>query len=543
MILQAIRDKYPTLEHLRIRSIVATQYTHTVDCVISCFNLASIDYNTRKDIVSIVYSHAPKGYRMNCSFEDDKFTANAFAKYMQETINSTFGIMGGVALEDIVVTASGARSFDVLLHINTMQQNIYDECQFDKKFAEILSAYTCYTCNVQLVIRQVQQSNIDKIIANQNKLEQLSISRIVNAPSRHLAIDVASVCFKSKVTSMPRYIFDVRSAGKVTICGKVSGFSSKVSSKNDKLTIIKFKLTDPSGQMDVVLFSKHKEEDDAVLRKTQDIDADKAEAIAKRNKAYNDRTKTKLLHLCEGVTIVVEGRAVVNEFSNSIEMLADKVQTCKIREHQQDSYHATPTDKYTVIQPVIMNNASEQQSLFGNSRYIPDMLRGDTVVFELTTTGDNVFKDMILAIGCVKISNGVVVSRLSTLLNPDTKLSPQLEQQLQLTTAQLLYYPTLSEIIPDIYKFCYGAKLIGSDINHHIAMLQYYADSRQYLFANTKSFYLEFVNNMLVAEDINVSFPVAKELYKYCKVEPKPHATACDSALLFGKCLVSLVTR
>ncbi len=542
MILQAIRDKYPALDNLRIRSIVATQHTHTVDCVISCYNLASINYQTRKDIVSIVYGQTPKGYRMNCTFEDDNFTSTTFARFVCDTIASQFGIMGNVALGDISVAVSGDRCFAVTLSINTMQKSIYDQCQFATKFAEILSRYSCYSCSFSLAVSQVSRDSIDKIIANQDKLEQLSISRIVNAPSRHIAVDLASICYRGKVVSAPRYIFDIHNpAKKVTVCGVISGFTSKINPKNDKMTIIKFKLTDKSSSISVVLFSKQKEEDELVLRTTQDLDADKAIETAKRNKAYNDRVKTRLLHLSDGVTIAVEGKAVLNDFSNSIEIIADRVQTCRVREHQQDSYHDKAPENYKVIKPVIMDNTSEQQSLFGSGRYIADMLRTDIVVLELTTTGDNVFTDHILSVGCVKVSNGVVVARLSTMINPDVKFSPQLEKQLGVTSAELIYFPTLSEIIPDLYKFTEGCMVLGTNITNNIGMLQYYADGRQYLFDNDKQFYLDFVNNMLVAEDINTSFPVLKELYKHCNVVAPVGNNAVDLALLLANCMVSVV--
>ncbi len=137
----------------------------------------------------------------------------------------------------------------------------------------------------------------------------------------------------------------------------------------------------------------------------------------------------------------------------------------------------------------------------------------------------------------------MVVARLATNINPDIVLTPQQQQQWQLTSAQLLYYPTLSEIIPDIYKFCHGCRLVGTDIHHNISMLQYYADGRQYLFDNDKQLYLEFVNNMLQSEDINMSFPVVKDLFKQCKVEAKANSMAGDNAMLLAKCAVMVVQR
>lgn len=115
-----------------------------------------------------------------------------------------------------------------------------------------------------------------------------------------------------------------------------------------------------------------------------------------------------------------------------------------------------------------------QTDLF-TERIVPDCLKENTfVVFDLETTGLNSSPsagnmDRIIEIGAYKIIGGEIKECFNTFLNPERKLSEEIISLTGITPEMVEKAPTYEKVMPDFFKFCQGAYLVG----HNIAGFDY----------------------------------------------------------------------
>lgn len=82
------------------------------------------------------------------------------------------------------------------------------------------------------------------------------------------------------------------------------------------------------------------------------------------------------------------------------------------------------------------------------------------VCFDFETTG--LSKDSkIIEIGAVKVKDGYLVSRYSTLVDPGVMLDPMIVQITGITDEMLVGKPKINELIPSFYEFTEGLPLVA----------------------------------------------------------------------------------
>ena len=141
---------------------------------------------------------------------------------------------------------------------------------------------------------------------------------------------------------------------------------------------------------------------------------------------------------------------------------------------------------YKVVAPEKLTDYN-QMNLFDRS-VIPDCLKENTfVVFDLETTGlVNVptggKMDAITEIGAVKIIDGEIREKFTTLVNPERKLDDEIVRLTGITDDMVKDAPRIAEVIPDFYKFCDGCYLVGHNVQFDYRFIQYYAAQEEYAF-------------------------------------------------------------
>ena len=80
------------------------------------------------------------------------------------------------------------------------------------------------------------------------------------------------------------------------------------------------------------------------------------------------------------------------------------------------------------------------------------------VAFDLETTGLNTTDDSIIEIGAVRVSDGNIVDRFHSLVNPDCHVPASASSVNHITDDMLIDAPRIYEILPDFLEF------VGSDI-------------------------------------------------------------------------------
>ena len=127
-----------------------------------------------------------------------------------------------------------------------------------------------------------------------------------------------------------------------------------------------------------------------------------------------------------------------------------------------------------------------QDDMFAD-RSVPDCLKDNVfVVFDLETTGLNSSPsngmDRIIEIGAYKMTGGEVTEVFSTFVNPGRKLSAEIVKLTGISQEQVDDAPTYEQVMPDFFKFCDGAYLVGHNIaNFDFKFVDYYCSKCGYM--------------------------------------------------------------
>jgi len=85
----------------------------------------------------------------------------------------------------------------------------------------------------------------------------------------------------------------------------------------------------------------------------------------------------------------------------------------------------------------------------------------DFVVFDIETTGFSAARDKIIEIGAVKVSEGVIIDRFSTFVNPQVPIPYEIEQLTSINDDMVMDAPVIEEVLPSFLAFCEGCILVA----------------------------------------------------------------------------------
>lgn len=183
-----------------------------------------------------------------------------------------------------------------------------------------------------------------------------------------------------------------------------------------------------------------------------------------------------------------------------------------------------------------------QGDLF-TDEHIPDCLKDNVfVVFDLETTGLNSSPsggnmDKIIEIGAYKISGGAINESFSTFVNPERRLSREISELTGIEQSMVENAPVYEKVMPDFYKFCDGAYLVGHNAaNFDFKFIEYYSSLCGYIperrIFDTIPLSQQLVPNLsnyklnTVAEHFGITFN---------------HHRAADDALATAKIFIELI--
>ncbi len=90
---------------------------------------------------------------------------------------------------------------------------------------------------------------------------------------------------------------------------------------------------------------------------------------------------------------------------------------------------------------------------------------------DVETTGLNPHRDAICEIGIAKLRGGVIISQLSTLVNPQRPMPPEAEKVHHLSDEMLSKAPPLVEIFPLFLRFIEGTIIVGHNVGFDLSFL------------------------------------------------------------------------
>lgn len=237
----------------------------------------------------------------------------------------------------------------------------------------------------------------------------------------------------------PSYIMDAHPLDGAVLCGKVRDFTEHKRAMKEGETeqkyFFKFRLEDFTGSIDCIYFPTKKSID-------------------------------KIRSLTVGKEIVAFGSVEYNTF-RGVKSLSYKVRfisTCTLPENFviNRARMVVPAE-YKHVHPTEYEEY-EQDDLFKIKDEIPPYLIGkEFVVYDLETTGLNRDTDRIIEIGAVKLKDGVITQAFSTLVDPQCLIPDKTVEITGITDADVKGAPTIAEAMPDFFKFCDGAVMVGQN--------------------------------------------------------------------------------
>lgn len=537
-IIDSLHRQYADMPNLRVREIRVDKQLRKVFCAISYPSLSDVDKQRQNEIVAYIKSLVPQGYTANVTIANDHFTAMGFKRFTTDLLKSKYPLFAVIA-KNMDVTIN---DFDisVIFHVNTTMQTNIEIAELVPKLTEYFTNYTCYHVDIDVLIDK--ENAVVAEMSEQEKLVHLAVNRELLRPSRYFSVSEVTKHIGKVVVGAPMYISDIRKpSDSCVICGTVSGKTLKASKKDSTMYVCKFTLTDQSGgSINCIIFSRFEITDVNVIKEKMGKTDSEAQTMSKTRSFANERKMKKMMDIYDGMEVVVKGRIALNSFSEQLEMTVYDLSKCQIAPIGNSLHFNKPVaDDYIVVRPEIYQQY--EQSSFVHEIIGKSLLNDKTyAVLHVNTTGHNVTKDKIFAIAAVKITDGNIVERWFSYVNPEIDVAEDLLEKSNTSTDKIVFYPTISELISDLYKFTYTIPLVGTDLHYTLALLNYYASPIGYKFTNE----LEQQSDLLSRLFDNSIFPKKpncsklEDVARQCKV-PCPSVTFCkDTASTLAHCLV-----
>lgn len=102
---------------------------------------------------------------------------------------------------------------------------------------------------------------------------------------------------------------------------------------------------------------------------------------------------------------------------------------------------------------------------------------GDTVVFDLETTGLSASTCKIIEFGAVRLKNGEVTGRFSTFVDPGVHIPEEITEVTSIRDSDVAGAPCIAEVLPEFFEFAKGALLVAHNADFDTGFLRAAADS------------------------------------------------------------------
>jgi DNA polymerase III epsilon subunit family exonuclease len=356
-----------------------------------------------------------------------------------------------------------------------------------------------------------------KCVKSENKIEDLKVEEKPEnieyvIPIRRFNIENFNFLEGTNAISQAVYMADMNfESESVSVCGKIEDIAERKFTKGNgqEKTYYNFTLSDGTATMRATYFTRQK-------------------------------SIEKIKKLQVGESIVCTGRSEI--YRGAVRFTANIIDYgCVPKDFVPEKRASKPAPKYyEVVKPEPFSDFT--QTDFFTKNEIPDCLKGsEFVVFDLETTGLNSSPsagnmDRIIEIGAYKIIGGEIKESFTTFINPERKLSEEIITLTGIKPEMLEGAPTYEQVMPDFFKFCQGAYLVGHNIaGFDFKFVEYYCQTLGYT----------------LERKIFDTIPLAQELlflsnYKLNTVADHfgitfNHHRAIDDALVTAKIFIELV--
>lgn len=543
MLINQLHEKFPNMTDLRVRDILVDKEKRKIRCILSYPNSAQLDATVKSNIYAFVRSCVPNGYYCETRIYNDVFSEVSFRTNLFDYLKKRYPAFK--ISRDRTVIEQDERNISVVFNVSETTKNNLEIANFLEEISNYYANFTCYHVTFDIRVDKTIVVDEQSNELYQEKLVQLAINKELMRPMRCFnVINVEKYIGKLIGNHTPMYISDIRGEmGDCVLCGTVSAKTLKATQKDKSLYMCKFTLGDKSGgSITCVLFVRFDITDFQTLKQTTGKPDSEVLTISETKKHANDRKMKKLMNIYDGMEVLVRGKISRNDYSDQLEMVVFDLCLCKILNDDGKLKNIAPVPaSYMILQPEVYEDyqqASFTQSLIRNEAFAQQKL----VVLHANVTGNVPTKDKILAISGIKICNGSIVESFFTYVNPEMAITPEQEKEILTEGSKLLYCHTITELIPDLYKFTNGCAIVGTDISKLVAMLDYYAEPFGYKFTNKVIDQVALLDKMF-DESIFAKKPNCAKLEdvaKVCKVPFDKSVFCKTTAQTVAQCLLKL---
>lgn len=157
-------------------------------------------------------------------------------------------------------------------------------------------------------------------------------------------------------------------------------------------------------------------------------------------------------------SVVVEG--VVNEFKGLKNVRIKNIAKCEYEAPKQVWRNKPATYRY--IKPEVYESFEQSNFFMMQEETKCEYLKNNTfVVYDLETTGIDASSNDIIDIGAFKVVNGKITEKFSTFVNPLREIPKEASKINHITNSLVENSPTIEQVLPDFYNFCYGSIIVG----------------------------------------------------------------------------------
>lgn len=544
MIIEELHRRFENMQDLRAREIRVDKQQRRVFCALSYPNISSITATEKNAIIAFVKTLIPQGYSCSVSFANDRFTELSFEKLLSDVLHKKFPIFS--VLTQCAEVKIVEREITLKFHVNAVMEKNIEAAELIERLTEFFVVYTCY--NVRLFVVLEKAEIVKANLAEQEKLAHLAINRELLKPSRYFIVSDVVKHIGKTILSSPMYIADIRKpSDSYVICGTVSNKTLKASKNDPNMYICKFMLSDASGgSIPCVVFTRFDVSDYKTIKETMGKTDSEALTISRTRALANDKKMKKMMDIYDSMSVIVRGKVTFNNFSEQLEMCVYDLCKCNIVSNGNAAqFNRSLPREYSLVKPEIYKDYL-QTSFMDADKLNRSPLSGKSyVVLHANVTGYNVIKDKIIAICGVKIVDGRITEKIFSYVNPETDIDAGVLEQAKVSVDKLVFYPTITELIPDIAKFIDGCVLTGLDTPKVMEIINYYASPVGYKFTNSFEQQGDIFSVLFDTSGYSHKPVCSKieDVSKQCRISLASNTFCQDTAVTTAQCMVMLSNR
>lgn len=167
--------------------------------------------------------------------------------------------------------------------------------------------------------------------------------------------------------------------------------------------------------------------------------------------------------------IAITDHGVVQSFPDANHVWEDLWKAEKAKRKEAGDSDPDKQDFFKVIYGVEAYLVDDLHEIATNEK--GQDFKQDFVVFDIETTGFSPVENRIIEIGAVKVSEGKIVDRFSTFVNPEVPIPFEIEKLTSITDAMVMDAEKIETVLPQFLQFCEGCMLVAHNANFDMSFI------------------------------------------------------------------------